>query len=566
MANDCETAERIRLEVIHRIKHEYASSSDAGTLPWRDAMRQGRGRCGQRASAFQALAEDAGLKTRIVIWRGHVENQVEINGVWHLFGTTAPRHQYEQQLIDIIRKGPINAYAFDADYMQTRSGIQYMPERFGQYSSWLKLLRDNTHLVLPKDLLNGKGLLRNKPNVIIRHDVDCEPERIISMLHEENALGIRSAVYVRVDQKEYDIDETAPLFQMFEDEGFEIGLHITAVDRLDMTRPQAMAQFWKERDRALQYFKVETVQAHGYEDVHGVSPAQAGTYDNYDIERFLDYGFANLVNRHGFAWRIADSLGVMYPGDPAKWIPKMRPGALYYCLWHPEYYCFKPPWTEFTGLMADSYSRSRLKLALPQLNRQVADTSYFSHAEHPHLQAAADYLRKNIKNGESVVDLACGWGLLNILIKKPRHWWIQVPHYEYVGVESAYARIKAAQKLHMMLRLPMPRIIYDDLANPKSNLKADWVVFLGWEGDIKTRTVLNAVPPFASPSGHILLSYIAQEEYDKSWADKYPKNHYCTMSMQQLDAFVRIHRLTINTILTSIYRNGFPRHLVALSR
>jgi hypothetical protein len=349
MQTQRETAERIRLLVASKITHDYQSQSEKFTPE--SVLSQGSGRCGHRACLFQKLALEAGLTSRIFMYRGHVTNKVLIDGEWLPFDATTPINRFQSELIDIITRGPLYGWSDDPYYSKTKNWTPCSYE-YGQYSSWLLLLKKHANIVTPAALLNKKVKLSwLKPNVIIRHDVDFQPLKLLPMLNEENALDIRSVTYLRADNEEYSIDEYGPLAWQFEVGGFEFGLHLTAVNRRDMTKDEAMKRLNQQLEAAKRHFKVESIQAHGYDGLEGC-------LDNYVVESWLPNGFTNIIEgTRRFKWRIADSCGVMFPGDPAEWIPKMRRGGLYYCLWHPEYYSFNSQWVEYSGRFNEENGR-----------------------------------------------------------------------------------------------------------------------------------------------------------------------------------------------------------------
>ena len=551
---------------MQNITHDYKIPDSPEINPDGTLARR-TGRCGQRAALFVALANAAGLNSRIVIYRGHVSSEVAINDEWVDYDTTVPRHKHESELVAIIKKGPIYGYAYTPYYDKDWNR---MPEPvLGQYSSWLSLLGGSANVILPRQLKyeTESVLSDRKPNVIIRHDIDSKPDNILPMLHEENQLGIRSVIYVRTDNEEYDLQYYAPMLQMFEDEGFEIGLHITAVNRHGVTHKEAWSRYLEQLEKAEEYFTITTVQAHGYDDKYGIPEVT-----NYDVENRCPNGFGNLVSRtRRWKERLADSLGVMYPCDPLEWIPKLEKGGLYYCLWHPEFYQYDPPWVKYTGFMARPFTKQRLDESLVTLNRALNDTDYFNHANHPHLVATADYMRGKVRRSERVIDLACGWGLLNILIRSSPHLWSRIPDFAYVGIESSFDRMKAAQKLHMMLKMPLPLILYGDLLDPSGKgLVGEWVVLLGWEGDIKTSAALDCATRYLADHGRLLTTYIDKDQFNAmarspNWA-RLQDLEYCLLSQEDLQLFADRNNLRIVDQIKGIYRNKFPRHLAIFER
>ena len=528
--------------VIQKIRHDYEKQPDHFD-PER-LLQEGYGRCGHRAVVFQYLATREGLTSRIAFYRGHVINQVLVNGEWVNVDCTRPDGQFHAELIKHILSGPSVGVSTRIDVLEKPAPrFQY-----GEYSQWLLALQHrHVRFLLPRDLLHGIGLSNDVPNVILRHDICGSLGSWMAMVHEENQLGIRSVTYVRCGEI-----HNAQLYKMFEHEGFEIGLHITAIHQHGLTLQEAMDDFWGEYAMAKTAFNIETVQAHGYDDAKGV-PAVT----NYDVERQVPFGFANLVEGTGkYAWRIADSLGVMYPSNPLQVIGKLKKGKLYYCLWHPEYYSVRNGWAKYDGLDAEPFTDERLERHLKAINRRYVDTPYFDTAKHPHLNAVADYLKKHGRLDEQVVDLGAGWGLLGLLIRDK--------HMRYVPIDLEYKRMKAGQTLYQSLKINAPPFQCHDLLDEAPVVSADWVVLVGWEGDMKKPE------PIFKWLGHagrrLILSYINQEKYEANWSSKFPTNHYRLTSESELHSFISDNELIEEKRLTKVYRDGFPREIAVLRR
>lgn len=479
--NACE----LRVFVSERVKHDY--EHEPSTLDPEQILKDGRGRCGQRAAVFQYLAKQNGIQSRIVSYRGHVANQVLENGVWVDYDCTIPLNQYHKELLDHIKSGPIFAVSTDPDYMKHSVPQNW---RVGEYTTWLGILQNmKVRFLLPRYLLHGK-LDPERPNVIIRHDIchlTTESRRAwMGMVHEENQVGVRSVSYLPVEALEH-----APLFQMFEHEGFEIGLHSTAITRHDMGLEEAT--FWCQWQLAnfRQKFKTETVQAHGYDDSQGLLTV---TYTQLDEQ--IPYSFRRLVDLHpAYGGRVADSLGVMTP--PLTALDQMQPGKLYYCLWHPEYYEIRDGWVNYFGLQQNGDLHGNL----PKLNRIIRDTAYFNDLEKPPLLEAARIITQQIHEG-LVLDLAAGWATLGLLIPQ---------NLRYVAVDSEYKRMKAAQALYQSMLRPLPEFICQNYE--ETNLpSAECVVLIGWEGDLGCKPDFSKLANLVKPSGLLIVSFIKEKQ------------------------------------------------------
>lgn len=569
--DDREKAERIREYVARTIKHDYKNQPD--TFDPEKLIKLGYGRCGHRASLFNEMLWRAGIISTVVIKRGHDYNRVLIKdsssglSTYQDFDATIPRHKAEADLIAHIKSGP--------DYIQNYVPTDYnFPPR--SYSSWLKALYLKTNTVLPRDILSGKAVFSDsEPNVVIRHDICNKPEKWMPMVHEENQLGLRSVTYVRVDDESYKIADWVDMFKQFQEEGFEIGLHITAVNRHGLTTGESFDRYKEQLIKFAEIFgQASTVQAHGFDDKDGVPP-----YTNYDIENGSRIGFLSAMSKADnispeqvSSERLADSLGVMYPSHPIEWIEHLRKGRLYYCLFHPEYYTYKDEWVRFDGVIHGDYGIKDADRVLPILNSRFNDTPYFNSIEKPHLVTVSEYLAGHVKKYDTVVDLACGWGFLNVLMRKRLPFWSRgSAKWRYVGVDSEYRRVKAAQTLHMALGLNVHQFACGDIGKPQvagREIKGDWVVFVGWEGDANL-DVLEEVPQYVKSGGHLVMSYIDRNQFfDDSWNDVLETkltNPYVLMSKKEVvDFMLRKGFVSLDTLKES--KDRFPRRVIVLKR
>jgi hypothetical protein len=65
-------------------------------------------------------------------------------------------------------------------------------------------------------------------NLVLRHDIDADPERLFAMADIEARYGIRSTIYVRADEREYRLRDYGDRLRGLYSSGFEIGLHSVA--------------------------------------------------------------------------------------------------------------------------------------------------------------------------------------------------------------------------------------------------------------------------------------------------------------------------------------------------
>jgi len=514
-------ASELQAYVSEWVKHDY--EHEPTTLDPEQILREGRGRCGQRAAVFQYLAKQNGLDSRIVCYRGHVCNQVRENGVWKEYDCTIPLHKYHQELLDHIKSGPIFSYSSEPDYVNHFTAQNWQA---GEYTTWLGILQNSgVNFLLPRDILHGKPLDATRPNVIIRHDIcHLTPESRqawMGMVHEENQLGLRSASYLPVEALEH-----VPLFEMFEHEGFEIGLHSTAIIAHDITFDDVMARFERQMSDMMQTFKIDTTQAHGYDDKHGLPKV---TYTQLDEQ--IPYSFRNLVDLNpAYGGRVADSMGVMTP--PLTALDNLQPGKLYYILWHPEYYEVRGGWVNYFGLMQDG----NLEGNLPKLNRIIKDTPYFNDIAKPHLLTVAKIVTEQVKEG-LVLDLAAGWGILGLLIPQ---------NLRYIAVDNEYKRMKASQALYQSLFRPLPDfrcVDYESTTLPQ----AECVVLIGWEGDLHRKPDFQKLADLVKPDGVLIISFINS-----------PRTTYTDISPTEMQTNLSGFRI----LQTLTPQTGFPREMI----
>lgn len=101
---------------------------------------------------------------------------------------------------------------------------------------------------------------REKPLLVLRHDVEWNVSRALAVAKIEKAHGIRSTMYFRVDTKAFDL----PAIQSLQEDGFEIGYHFNTLDRCGGDFNRAIALFEKEMHKLRAAgLKIDTVCSHG---------------------------------------------------------------------------------------------------------------------------------------------------------------------------------------------------------------------------------------------------------------------------------------------------------------
>jgi len=103
--------------------------------------------------------------------------------------------------------------------------------------------------------------LKDKPEpfVIIRHDVDSQPEYALKMAKLENEFGIASSYYFRYIESIFLPD----LIKKIAGLGHEIGYHYEVLDKARGNHAQAIKIFEKELNEFRRLYDVKTIAQHG---------------------------------------------------------------------------------------------------------------------------------------------------------------------------------------------------------------------------------------------------------------------------------------------------------------
>lgn len=103
--------------------------------------------------------------------------------------------------------------------------------------------------------------LKVKPElfIIIRHDVDSQPDYALKMAKRENELGIASSYYFRHIEGIF----LPELINEIADLGHEIGYHYEVLDKARGNHAQAIKIFGKELNEFRRFYDVKTIAQHG---------------------------------------------------------------------------------------------------------------------------------------------------------------------------------------------------------------------------------------------------------------------------------------------------------------
>jgi len=183
--------------------------------------------------------------------------------------------------------------------------------------------------------------VRKPLTLILRHDVEWNPQRALAFAEVEKVCGFRSTFYFRVDTKAFNLS----VMRQLQDEGFEVGYHFNTLDRCGGDFNKAIALFEREVNMLREAgIEVETVCSHGDPRVKKV-----GYKVNNEIflrdpdlrtrcgllgEAYLDIDFSSLtyLSDAGIRWNRA--------GSTKELISKItrQEWPVIYMLTHPDYW------------------------------------------------------------------------------------------------------------------------------------------------------------------------------------------------------------------------------------
>jgi tetratricopeptide (TPR) repeat protein len=206
----------------------------------------------------------------------------------------------------------------------------------GNYSKWLKeMVAQKSNFLIADEVIDCKKIVHDRPNVVIRHDIDFSPPIALKMAEAESKLGVRSTFYVFTADK-YKIVFPVEQFQALEKLGWEIGYH-TSTEHLN----EALSDIKQLR----QYYNIRTTVPH-----MGNLSICKGELRKYikvlrDGQRFLVQDDGYIADNGG---RLQKRVNIRDDGTN-EWMPiqgndiiifikHMKPGKVYHFLFHPCWY------------------------------------------------------------------------------------------------------------------------------------------------------------------------------------------------------------------------------------
>ena len=138
--------------------------------------------------------------------------------------------------------------------------------------------------------------------LVLRHDVDEQPQNALKMAEAEKGLGVNATYYFRRVSKSDHPDIIRKIVAM----GHEIGYHYEDLSLCNGDIAQAYAHFETYLRYFRQYYAVETICAHG-------SPRSK--YDNRDLWKAYDYRSLGII---GEPYLDTDFSDVLYLTDTGR--------------------------------------------------------------------------------------------------------------------------------------------------------------------------------------------------------------------------------------------------------
>jgi hypothetical protein len=103
------------------------------------------------------------------------------------------------------------------------------PQPPGMYEYILSSLSEDEAVTFGKGGEHtGATVSDDQALVLLRHDLDRQPEKLGRLTDVERRLGLRSSVYLRVDARTYQPGDFAGPLRALKGEGYEVGLHSLA--------------------------------------------------------------------------------------------------------------------------------------------------------------------------------------------------------------------------------------------------------------------------------------------------------------------------------------------------
>lgn len=171
------------------------------------------------------------------------------------------------------------------------------------YRSLIKAFLDGGYtIVRVQDFLESAGV--EGKVLVLRHDVDEQPQNALEMAKTENELGVKATYYFRRVPK----SDHPEIIRQVAAMGHEVGYHYEDLSKTEGDMDEAIKSFKENLEYFRQYYPVKTVCMHG---------SSSSKYDNRDIwshinladcgligEPYLSFDFNKIyyLTDTGYAW------------------------------------------------------------------------------------------------------------------------------------------------------------------------------------------------------------------------------------------------------------------------
>jgi hypothetical protein len=224
--------------------------------------------------------------------------------------------------------------------------ISVAPHNIRLYEYFIRRhLADRVQFVTSRDLYGGQEADTARARILLRHDVDYTPEQLHLFAAVEKDLGVRSDIYVILDDKHYDIKPYVETLRKLAEEGFVVALHTLAPVHDD---------FYTILRREIAAFKELFGFSPRYFTIHGPSAFPERPHNWLDVReefigkiasRMASFGFEGSHNIGGVDEWIEDSgMGGEFAYLSMSWIQsRAEPGRVLGMLAHPDHWTVWPP-------------------------------------------------------------------------------------------------------------------------------------------------------------------------------------------------------------------------------
>ena len=141
-----------------------------------------------------------------------------------------------------------------------------------------------------------------EPYIVLRHDVDRNPQNALRMAEIENGMGIKATYYFRVVKKVFDPEIIKKISSM----GHEIGYHYEDLSAQHGDVEEALKSFKRNIEMLRELVPVNTVSMHGI---------PLSKYDNRKLMPHLNFAELEILCE---PYSIVENMGLVYLTDTGR--------------------------------------------------------------------------------------------------------------------------------------------------------------------------------------------------------------------------------------------------------